>query len=64
MHKNFQRENNTRNILFDHFLFGQLICKCGMVCVSSLTINSSKLQEHVNRAVTGPLQAMTEQSRA
>ena len=40
---------------------GQLACKCGLVCVSSLTINSSKLQEHVNRAVTGLLlQATTE----
>ena len=39
---------------------GQLICNCGMICVSSLTIISSKLQEHVNRPVTGLLlQVMT-----
>ena len=39
---------------------GQLTCKCGVVCVSSLTIISSKLQEHVNRPVTGLLlQVMT-----
>ena len=43
---------------------GQLICNCGMICVSSLTIISSKLHEHVNNAVTREqcllLQAMTE----
>ena len=40
---------------------GQLICNCGMICVSSLTIISSKLQENVNTAVTRLLlQATTE----
>ena len=60
--KNFQHvKNNTRNIRFDHSRLGQLICKCGVVCVSSLTIISSKLQENVNKAVTRLLlQATTE----
>ena len=43
---------------------GQLLCNCGMIRASSLTIISLKLHEYVNKAVTGLLwQAMTERFR-